>query len=349
MNRTITVAELVRAIIDIQDTGIAFLVLLIASVSVRMFVRIHMIKKFGPEDWAMLATFFISTAHIILSITNCHLAIEIANGNSKLLHLYNNMFRAAGATYIATLITVKISIGYFFIHIFSHQRYKRIAIYAMMILSTLLGIAYLPLGNFSCAQFKVFPGVTKSCPAPVQHAASILFVAFSIVNIGSDFALALMGCFALWQAKLPILTKISASLLLCLGSMGGVASTVRLAIWFTPADLAKYSQETLALVRWILIELAFSVIAANLAMIRPLFHAGLVKLGLITNIGTTNVTHQSAGGVKSNGPRPLRSGSDGDERLLSQSKQGGITVVVDTEMTHMSNPHRGYVPRIEQF
>ena len=203
------------------------------------------------------------------------------------------------------------------------------------------------IGNFTCAQFKAFPGIVNKCPQPLQNAASVLFVMFSIVNITSDFALTLMACTALWQAKLPTPTKISAALLLCLGSMGGVASSIRLAIWFEPADIAKYTQETLALVRWILIELAFSVIAANLALTRPLFHSLMVKVGLITQIGTTNATHQSAGGARNPLPKSARSASDGDERLLSDSKRG-ITVVVDTEMTRMSHP-KGPIQRVEQF
>ena len=260
---------------------------------------------------------------------------------------HEQMFEAAGATYISTLVALKISLGFFFIHIFSHRRYYKIAIYVMMGLSTVLGLTYLPIGNFTCAQFKAFPGIVNKCPQPLQNAASILFVMFSIVNITSDFALTLMACTALWQAKLPTPTKISAALLLCLGSMGGVASSIRLAIWFEPADIAKYTQETLALVRWILIELAFSVIAANLALTRPLFHSLMVKVGLITQIGTTNATHQSAGGARNPLPKSTRTASEGDERLLSDSKRG-ITVVVDTEMTRMSHP-KGPIQRVEQF
>ena len=57
MDRTVSAAELIRDIRDIQVTGIAFLVLLISSVSVRMYVRLFITKKFDVADWAMLATF----------------------------------------------------------------------------------------------------------------------------------------------------------------------------------------------------------------------------------------------------------------------------------------------------
>ncbi|KAF2152863.1 hypothetical protein K461DRAFT_267547 [Myriangium duriaei CBS 260.36] len=289
---TVSTESLLHSIHELQVTGIAFLTLTILSVAVRMFVRIKMIKKFGPEDWAMVATFMVTVAHIIVSITNCQLAIDIIKGDVSKYPLYNNLFRAAGATYVATLIFLKISLCFFFLHIFSHKRGFRIAIWGIMILSTILGVIYLPLGSFTCAQFKVFPGIVNTCAKGIQRSASVTFIMFSITNIVGDFVLAGLGCSALWGSKLPTPTKVLAVLLLLLGSCGGIASTIRLAIFLTPANLATYTQQTLALIRWILIELSFSVIAANLAMVRPLVHSLLVKMGFVTT--TTGTTYGTA-------------------------------------------------------
>ncbi|GAM89131.1 hypothetical protein ANO11243_071660 [Dothideomycetidae sp. 11243] len=323
---TITPQALIAAIEEIRETGIAFLTLVVAAVAVRMYVRIIMLKKFGLEDWAMVLTFLVSVAHISMSITNSGLAIELTKGDIKVYNLYINLFKACGATYIATLISIKISLGFFFINIFSHRRGHRIAIYIMMVLSTVIGLAYLPIGNFTCAQFKEFPGMANNCPASLQRSANVLFVMFSVINIVSDFALSGMACGALWVAKLPLPTKVSAGLLLCLGSVGGVASTIRLGIWLTPADDAKYTQETLALVRWILIELAFSVVAANLAMVRPLFQAMLVKLGLMSLIETTMGTKPATRNTK----KSIRNGSHGEEQLMGEVKRT-MTILVEEE------------------
>lgn len=204
------------------------------------------------------------------------------------------------------------------------------AIWLIIGLTVALGVGYLPIGNFTCAQFKVYPGVADTCPAPLQSAASTLFIMFSVVDIVGDFILTGLACGALWGSKLPLLTKISAGLLLCLGTLGGVASIVRLSIFLSPAIDAKYTQEMLDLVRWILIELGTGVVAANLAMIRPLFHAGLVRLGLITSTGTT-VASRTGGVTNTISSRPTRNMSDGDQLLLNKNPK--VLVYVEHELT----------------
>ncbi|KAF2149138.1 hypothetical protein K461DRAFT_316039 [Myriangium duriaei CBS 260.36] len=284
---TVPVEVLLEGVHQLQTMGIAFLTLSALTVGLRMYVRIIMIKKFRPEDWAMVAGFLFSTAHIIISITNCDFAADIIKGNLSVLPLYTRVFRAAGVTYILTLAALKVSICFFFLHVFgvAHHR-QRIAVWVIMISSVLSGLVYMPLGCFTCAQFKVFPGLVNHCPNSVQRAASICFVIFSITQIAGDIVLSLLGCHALWGANMPHPTKISAIFLLCLGSCGGVASTVRLYLFLDPANINTYTQQTMALVRCILIELGTCVIAANLAMVKPLFQAVLVRMGFISVLET---------------------------------------------------------------
>lgn len=179
---------------------------------------------------------------------------------------------------MVTLMGLKVSLGYFFLSIFTYQRVQRTIIYIIMVSSAVLGTIYFPMASFTCAQVKVVSGSSPDCA--IQPATTTMFIIFSAVNIASDFAFMLMAVGALFSANLPLITKLSTIMLLCLGSAGGVASIIRLVICLTPVSAAKYTEDNLNLLRWILIELGFSVIVTNLALTKPLFHAALIKIGL---------------------------------------------------------------------
>lgn len=181
-------------------------------------------------------------------------------------------------TYVVTLIGIKVSLGYFFLNIFTYQRLQRTIIYTIMVSSAVLGTIYFPMASFTCAQVKVVSGSSTDCA--IQPAATVMFIIFSAVNIASDFAFMVMAVGALFSARLPLVTKLSTIMLLCLGSAGGVASVIRLVICLTPVSAANYSKDNLNLLKWILIELGSSVIVTNLALTKPLFHAALIKIGL---------------------------------------------------------------------
>ncbi|PNS15205.1 hypothetical protein CAC42_8206 [Sphaceloma murrayae] len=328
---SISVPEILASIEDVKIIAGVLLALVVLSVSLRFYVRIFITKIIGPEDWSMLATFLCSLAQSAISIVSCDISEAQWKGDTSAssARIYAGISKASGVLYILILIGLKISLGFFFLNIFSHKKRQRIIIYVIMGLSAFFGIAYLPLGYGTCAQLKVFPGLKTTCPAAVQTAASVVFGIFSLITIAGDFALTLMAIVALWTAKLPVPTKVSACLLLVLGSAGGVASTVRMAIVLKKTDPVAYTQELFLLVKWVLVEIALGIIAANLAMVRPLFHKVLVKMGVITS---TQVTKTGVTGTAKSGTRRTRGDPTGEDLLLEEIKREvNVTVVVDSE------------------
>ena len=239
-------------------------------------------------------------------------------------------------TYIVNLITLKISLGCFFLNIFTYQRPQRIAIYAIMTLSTVLGFVYAVIGNFTCAELKPLPGTNTECR--IQHTSSVLLVIFSVINIVGDFAFVLMAILALWAAQLPRVTKLSTIVLLCLGSTGSVASVVRLVLCVTPTTIANYSKTNLNLLQWILIELGFGVVATNLALTRPLFHA------VLTQIDLTKLSFGSGNSSKSAEAFPdRRQDSKNNQIPLVGSETKTVTVVTVEEEASGQGRRRGLV------
>lgn len=76
-----------------------------------------------------------------------------------------------------------------------------------------------------------------------------------------------------------------------------------------------------------IIELAAGIIAANLAMIRPLLHAFLMKFKLISTQGTTEPTRQT--GTKTT-QRQMHTDRNGDTFPLNEIKRD-VEVIVDEE------------------
>ncbi|KAG8630006.1 hypothetical protein KVT40_001625 [Elsinoe batatas] len=300
---SIPVDQILKSIDEVKIITIVLMILTIISVLLRFYVRLGISKIFGPEDWSMLVVFLLAMAQSSISIVSIGISKRqwMGDVNPHLTVVYTDLSKASGVMYILILTGLKISLGFFFLNIFSHKKTQRKIIYTIMALSTFFGIAYLPLGYGTCAQIKVLPGLKTTCPAAVQTAASAVFGAFSLVTIVGDFALTLMAIRALYQAKLPLATKISACLLLVLGSAGGMAEV--------------YAGTLL--------------IAANLAMVRPLFHKMLVKFGVITS---AEVTKTGATGTLKSGTRRTRGDPHGDELLLEEIKREVVvTVAVEEE------------------
>ncbi|KAF2152061.1 hypothetical protein K461DRAFT_322177 [Myriangium duriaei CBS 260.36] len=303
-----------------QRMGGAFLVLVILAVAVRMYVRLRMTKHFDTQDWAMVLTFFCTVIHICTNIANCSISLKLVDGDNRVLPTFIQLYRTIGFTYVLSLILLKISVGYFFLYIFSQQRFHRFFIYIIMVLSTIFGVVYVPFGVFSCAQFKTYPGQLSNCSKQIQDTASVFFVLFAVVTILGDFAFSAMGCAALWTAKLQRATKISACLLLCFGTIGGIASVVRLSLFLLPADnAAKEARQEMYLIRWMLVELSFSVVAANLVMTKPLFQAVMLKFGFMDASGSNSIDGVTRAPAFAN-PRGLSDADLRDEYLLAGVK-----------------------------
>lgn len=284
---SISIPAIIATIEEIRNITIALTVLIVLSVLLRMYVRLGLVKRFDPSDWAMVATFLFAMAHNGTSIYNASVTHRIWSGQVELIGEYKTVLRVSGVFYTLSLKALKISLGYFFLNIFSHMKIQKMMIWTVMAISTTVGVVYVAVGNLTCAQIKAIPGLETTCPTAVQTAATVLFVIFSIITIVGDFAFALMGIFALWGATMPLPTKLSACILLALGSIGGVASTVRLAVVLEPTNFAKYTQQSFTLLRWVLIEIALGIIAANLAMVRILFQRVLARVGILSSAGET--------------------------------------------------------------
>lgn len=237
--------------------------------------------------------------------------------------------KAFGTLYAGSLMMLKISLGFFFLHLFQHIRSQRLTIYLIVGASTVIGVILMIMTIAGCQDESVIGSTSVACSVGGQRAAAILYKAFSVITFCGDFIFSAMACYALYPAQLPRLTKISACFLILLGSSGGVASVARFIYYVTPAS--NQLLHFLTLVDCLILEMSLGVIAANLAMTRPLFNKALVRLGVLSYTGATKYGQTAATNLPSTQGRKMRENIQDEELIFSEVRKDMTVVVVGGE------------------
>ncbi|GAB7346583.1 hypothetical protein MBLNU457_5771t1 [Dothideomycetes sp. NU457] len=287
------IASILAAIQTLQNVNIAFIVVATVPTFLRFYVRGFMTRTFGPDDWAMVACWasyivcaglaFMLREQLDLIFTTGHIPDHIG-----MILKVNTSF------YILTMTLLKVSLGLFFLNIFTRRRsWQRYVIHAIIWFSVLYGIINIGFSLGTCGPEKLFGATCK-----LRSAYSQISISWSSINIITDFMLAALTIQAIWTAHLPIPTKITASAVLALGTMGGVASIVRIILISLPNGSPS---QGLGAAYWSLIEASIGIAAASFATLRPLFRSCMEG---VQSKGSTNKATTNAG---SRVPTALRS------------------------------------------
>ncbi|KAF2220395.1 hypothetical protein BDZ85DRAFT_284135 [Elsinoe ampelina] len=334
---------------NISKANIAITTITLFSVFLRMFVRLKMLRQFGREDWAMVLTTMLYIVHSAMLFSISEVGKKYIGGNFKLMNKFNSINRVGNGFFALTMVALKFSLGFFFLRIIGHKKPQRYTIWALMGLTLVSGSLYFGLATFTCAQVKDV-GVLTGPRCHVQKTSTYIFAVFSVVNIVSDFVMTLIALFALWKAKLPIITKLIAGSLLALGCVGGIASIVRLVIVLQPVDLFGYIRQLFNSGLWLSIEIAVGIIAANFAMVRPILQLFLEKMHLVSTQAVTKSATAPAtygrSGIRNTHLSHKSHRDQGDDVLLDEIRKE-TTVMVTEEEKGIENLHivRATAPR----
>lgn len=196
------------------------------------------------------------------------------------------------------MITVKISIGFFFLKLFTTGfRWQRILVYTLVSISSIFGAIYLIMTFATCGIMvrsqATTPLHTGSDWCAIQDTFVNISIVWSVLNAVTDITFQALSVQILWNAKLNLGTKISASMLLVLGSIGGVASIARIVVQ-TPLNDIRLSGVLLVL--WSNIEAGLCITAASAITLRPLFQTWVenTKLALSSINGQSVDSKQSS-------------------------------------------------------
>lgn len=194
--------------------------------------------------------------------------------------------------YIASLTMVKLSLYMFFLGIFSIQKIQRFIIYVMFAETVAYGITYLV---FTAATCGAVSGLLGAASCAEWKTYSYISYTWSGLNAFSDFVLAALSCHALYVSQMALRVKATALCVLLLGTVGGIASIIRL------VELDRGGQSNvvdgLRAGTWTLIELGISMSAASLACLRPLLRAFGKKWHPSTRSQVTTTANGRASGT----------------------------------------------------
>ncbi|PNS17282.1 hypothetical protein CAC42_6965 [Sphaceloma murrayae] len=253
------------------------LVLSLAALAARVYVRKRMLNLFGAEDWTMVATLVPFLAYICLFTVGCVLGPSVlAGGLSDKLRFYSRVAHAGTGFYVLTLMGIKLSVGLCCLRIFQYRTVEIATIYTLFAFNIAAGLTYYVYTVFTCALFRDLAFLGGFCPA--QRGADISNTVFSAVSILTDIAFVILAVSCMIGSKLPRITRVVACLILALGSVGGVASAIRLSLVLQPTDGERWKAQSISTARWIGIEVATGMVAANLALTRPLLTVAIDRL-----------------------------------------------------------------------
>ncbi|KAF4548171.1 Hypothetical protein D9617_31g064070 [Elsinoe fawcettii] len=257
--------------------SVIFFVLCWVTVGLRMWVRTTMLKGMGVDDWWLLVTQVIFSVYAILLCVICtdlldHL-VQYAAGEVPTSKTIPNMIVAGYCLYAATTITFKISLGYFFLNIFSTERKWRITIWLSMVVPGLLGILNIAwTAHFQCQLSSVFFAGLPSCPSFKPRTDwAVVAALWAGVSAITDLIYGVLAFMAIKSLRMPWRTRITAALLCSLGCVGGFAACIRLAFLIASVPEMSVLGEALQVSIWSVIEPGLAIIAAAIAALRPLW------------------------------------------------------------------------------
>lgn len=168
------------------------------------------------------------------------------------------------------MVGVKISLGFFFLKIFSTIRWRRYLIYGVVALSTLFGIIMIIMSAVTCA---LDPTRYTQHACSTHDSFDIVNAAWSIVNALTDLVFCLISILALWNANMKRGTKILASSLLACGTLGGISSCVRVVFLLGGGPSEDVQTRQLTILKMSNLEAGICIVVASLATLRPLLQA----------------------------------------------------------------------------
>ncbi|OJJ56532.1 hypothetical protein ASPSYDRAFT_134418 [Aspergillus sydowii CBS 593.65] len=295
----------------------------IVLVLLRLYTRLYLLKSFGLDDWAVIASTLFSIAFFVL----CFVAMDYGFGR----HLYNVPVTAL-PTYLKLLIPIvvtycwapfmtKFSILILYHRLNPSQKFRYIIYFLIFVIT-----------GYTLATTLATAGGCNPLNTGKTPCINSLALWQAILNIVTDFLMLLMPIPLLWALQLPLLQKLSLGLIFAIGSAATITSIVRITYIMNILDKQDFTWYEATVCVWSAIELNFGIMCNCLAVLKPfvrLVFPMLVPSSYGGNrypsgrSGRSNTSRHR----KQSGSHPLESFDNGDgggRRNNQLGKSGGV-------------------------
>ncbi|KAI0890748.1 uncharacterized protein GGS22DRAFT_194645 [Annulohypoxylon maeteangense] len=254
---------------------IVFLVLDIIAVGLRIFVRTHMSKSFGYDDWAMsiaLAGYIVLCALTFISLENGYGADTVEPGWDVQKGV--KFFVASTLAYVIVVFIAKVSVALVLYRIAVTNKPIRALLIASIVILTLWTIVTTLIVAFQCTPLSVAWGEATGTCLPAYVLANTGY-SISAMDIASSFLYAGLPILLLKGVQLSDRMKASVIIVLGLGIVSSIATVIRLKYLL---DVGKLKSATgveaanayLTTFVYSVTELGLTLFTASLAALRPL-------------------------------------------------------------------------------
>lgn len=206
--------------------------------------------------------------------------------------------RLASGLYVLTMVFLKMSLGFFLLKIFTIDKPKRIIVIVVVCVCSVFSLVYFFWTLIGCAASATFYPTGEVCHSVTAYSHFTTF--WNTLNASTDLLFALLATLAMWNVKLPLLAKISTGGLLVLGTLGGIASLIRLGLLLRQSNQSNQIVHSLQAGYWTIIEAGIGITVASLATLRPLFRCCIER----AKTGLTGLTTNVAAGTRGRSGRP---------------------------------------------
>ncbi|KAJ4343411.1 hypothetical protein N0V95_006673 [Ascochyta clinopodiicola] len=200
--------------------------------------------------------------------------------------------------YASTITLAKLSLGFFFLRLTSIITLHRIVTIATTTSAVLIGVVYFFLSLFQCTPVDFFwtrlQGAQGECIS-MDVIIGMTYL-YGAVAAATDIAFGVLLGLLLWKLNVERRTKVLIAPLLGLACIASYAALVRMP-YISKFRSADFLYGTVDISLWSTVEVGVSVVAANLATLRPLVQH--VRQG--ARVLSSRVRGLSSGEVQSTG------------------------------------------------
>ncbi|KAG9624687.1 NADH-ubiquinone oxidoreductase, partial [Aureobasidium melanogenum] len=274
------VAAIGKASLALKNAALAFIPITSVALSLRLYVRISIVKGFGLDDLFLIGAqiwFLVFCGYAIKLINYEHdpsLKAAIAESVKTAMVAIGKLYTDSvffTLFYALSVIFIKISLAFFYLRIIV-QRWQKIVICIAATTMTLYGLAYGLLYVFRCGpnvnQQLVYWAEGKCIP---DHTLLVMTYVFGSLDTLTDFIYAFLPIYILWNSNMPLGMKLTAGFLLCMGSVSSICALIRVATLSNLKFDMAFFKQAVQTGLWSIIEPGLAIVATSLAACRPLW------------------------------------------------------------------------------
>ncbi|TVY80922.1 hypothetical protein LSUE1_G006968 [Lachnellula suecica] len=309
---------------------IFLLIFALATVGMRCYSMAFVLKRFYVEDWLSVTTLAFYIAYSVFALLAVHyglgqhvVAVPLKTHPQALLFKWlSELF------YVIIASLVKLIVCLLLLRICTHQHWQRVTLYSLLGVVLVFNAFYIFIVIFQCQPVGYYwhrydpnPPVSGKCND--RRLATIPTYISPVLNVVSDFTLALLPVSFVWNYKMDNRTKVSVVGVLALGSMlvhsaltsllctdsssrASFATVARVPYTHQLVSTRDYLYNFTDLAIWSSVEIGIGLGASSLATVKPLLRK-LNILAASTSPTGRNGSRQTVGSSRQRTNFSLRS------------------------------------------